>query len=66
MLKHRTGSGKVSACGGNGFGGGGGGRVATDVFSRHEDPKIYVHGSNFIFFLRPIISELCPFLCMCL
>ncbi|KAM0070543.1 hypothetical protein Hdeb2414_s0001g00014361 [Helianthus debilis subsp. tardiflorus] len=39
-----TGSGKISACGGNGFGGGGGGRVATDVFSRHEDPKIFVHG----------------------
>ncbi|KAL8209856.1 hypothetical protein R6Q57_006588 [Mikania cordata] len=39
-----TGSGKISACGGNGFGGGGGGRIATDVFSRHEDPKIFVHG----------------------
>ncbi|GJT46115.1 hypothetical protein Tco_0954830 [Tanacetum coccineum] len=41
-----TGTGKISACGGNGFGGGGGGRIATDVFSRHEDPKIYVHGGN--------------------
>lgn len=36
----------MSACGGSGFGGGGGGRVATDVFSRHEDPKIIVHGRN--------------------
>ncbi|KAI3804675.1 hypothetical protein L1987_26398 [Smallanthus sonchifolius] len=41
-----TGSGKISACGGNGFGGGGGGRIATDVFSRHEEPKIFVHGGN--------------------
>ncbi|KAJ0601687.1 hypothetical protein HanIR_Chr03g0131581 [Helianthus annuus] len=41
-----TGSGIISACGGNGFGGGGGGRIATDVFSRHEDPKIFVHGGN--------------------
>ncbi|GKC63278.1 hypothetical protein Tco_1095876, partial [Tanacetum coccineum] len=39
-------TGKISACGGNGFGGGGGGRIATDVFSRHEDPKIHVHGGN--------------------
>ncbi|XVF48616.1 hypothetical protein PTKIN_Ptkin03bG0204300 [Pterospermum kingtungense] len=39
-----TGSGRISACGGNGFGGGGGGRVAVDVFSRHDEPKIYVHG----------------------
>nr|XP_043627763.1 uncharacterized protein LOC122599331 isoform X2 [Erigeron canadensis] len=39
-----TGSGIISASGGNGFGGGGGGRIATDIFSRHEDPKILVHG----------------------
>ncbi|KAK8597538.1 hypothetical protein V6N13_094942 [Hibiscus sabdariffa] len=38
------GSGRISACGGNGFGGGGGGRVSVDVFSRHDEPKIYVHG----------------------
>nr|KAJ0207051.1 hypothetical protein LSAT_V11C500245200 [Lactuca sativa] len=43
-----TGNGKMSACGGSGFGGGGGGRVATDVFSRHEDPKIIVHGGSSI------------------
>ncbi|KAK8515419.1 hypothetical protein V6N12_075461 [Hibiscus sabdariffa] len=39
-----TGGGRISACGGNGFGGGGGGRVAVGVFSRHDEPKIYVHG----------------------
>lgn len=43
-LKCRTGNGRISACGGNGFGGGGGGRVSVDVFSRHDDPKIFVHG----------------------
>ncbi|XWS26372.1 hypothetical protein CRYUN_Cryun26dG0026800 [Craigia yunnanensis] len=43
-MKSRTGSGRISACGGNGFGGGGGGRVSVDVFSRHDEPKIYVHG----------------------
>ncbi|GJT83046.1 hypothetical protein Tco_1057388 [Tanacetum coccineum] len=32
----RTGSGNISACGGVGFGGGGRGRISTDVFSRHE------------------------------
>ncbi|KAJ7958849.1 Ephrin type-B receptor [Quillaja saponaria] len=41
-----TGSGRISACGGNGFGGGGGGRVSVDVFSRHDEPKIFVHGGS--------------------
>lgn len=41
-----TGGGRISACGGDGFGGGGGGRVSADVFSRHDDPKIFVHGGN--------------------
>ncbi|XP_059645479.1 uncharacterized protein LOC132287032 [Cornus florida] len=41
-----TGSGRISACGGNGFGGGGGGRVSVDIFSRHDDPKIFVHGGS--------------------
>lgn len=41
-----TGSGMISACGGNGFAGGGGGRVSVDVFSRHDEPKIYVHGGS--------------------
>ncbi|XAR70820.1 hypothetical protein NMG60_11027825 [Bertholletia excelsa] len=41
-----VGSGRVSACGGNGFAGGGGGRVSVDVFSRHDDPKIFVHGGS--------------------
>ncbi|KAL3500639.1 hypothetical protein ACH5RR_039732, partial [Cinchona calisaya] len=40
------GSGYVSTCGGNGFAGGGGGRVAVDVFSHHEDPEIFAHGGS--------------------
>ncbi|XP_044471176.1 uncharacterized protein LOC123200112 isoform X2 [Mangifera indica] len=41
-----TGSGVIRACGGNGFAGGGGGRVSVDVFSRHDEPTIFVHGGN--------------------
>ncbi|KAI3990300.1 hypothetical protein MKX01_037639 [Papaver californicum] len=41
----RTGNGKISASGGNGFAGGGGGRVAVNVYSRHNEPEILVHGS---------------------
>ncbi|BFG18494.1 hypothetical protein CerSpe_047680 [Prunus speciosa] len=41
-----TGNGRISACGGNGYAGGGGGRVSVDVFSRHDDPKIFVHGGS--------------------
>lgn len=43
-MKSRTGSGFISACGGNGYAGGGGGRVSVDIFSRHDEPKIFVHG----------------------
>ena len=49
LLKSRIGSGRISACGGNGFGGGGGGRVSVDIFSRHDEPKIFVHGENYCF-----------------
>ncbi|XP_034218009.1 uncharacterized protein LOC117629574 isoform X3 [Prunus dulcis] len=41
-----TGNGRISACGGNGYAGGGGGRVSVDVFSRHDDPEIFVHGGG--------------------
>ncbi|KAL6985493.1 hypothetical protein U1Q18_018868 [Sarracenia purpurea var. burkii] len=41
-----VGSGRMRACGGNGFAGGGGGRVSVDIFSRHDDPKIFVHGGS--------------------
>ncbi|XP_023757599.1 uncharacterized protein LOC111906089 [Lactuca sativa] len=41
-----TGNGYISGSGGDGFGGGGGGRISTDIFSRHEEPKIIVHGGN--------------------
>ncbi|AQK84594.1 hypothetical protein ZEAMMB73_Zm00001d037696 [Zea mays] len=40
------GGGKISACGGNGLAGGGGGRVSIDVFSRHDDTQIFVHGGK--------------------
>ncbi|XP_021690687.2 uncharacterized protein LOC110672263 isoform X2 [Hevea brasiliensis] len=44
---HRmTGSGRISACGGSGFAGGGGGRVSVDIFSRHDEPQIFVHGGS--------------------
>lgn len=56
-MKCRIGSGYVSACGGNGFAGGGGGRVSVDVFSRHEDPEFFANGrtQNVIFFMELII-----------
>lgn len=48
FVKSRIGSGWIGACGGDGFAGGGGGRISVDVFSRHDDPKIFVHGEAFI------------------
>lgn len=44
LLEDRTGSGWISACGGNGFAGGGGGRISIDVFSRHDDTEYFIHG----------------------
>lgn len=55
-MKCRTGSGRISACGGNGYAGGGGGRVSVDVFSRHDEPGIFVHGE-----ISPLIVQLTPF-----
>lgn len=43
-MKSRTGNGKISASGGNGFAGGGGGRVSINVFSRHDGAEVCVHG----------------------
>lgn len=34
----------LSVSGGDGFAGGGGGRVAINVFSRHDDTEFFVHG----------------------
>lgn len=53
MVKCRTGGGRISACGGDGYAGGGGGRVSVDVFSRHDEPTLSVHGETF---LNPINS----------
>jgi hypothetical protein len=47
---NRHGGGKISASGGDGLAGGGGGRVSINVFSRHDDTQIFVHG-NFKFTL---------------
>jgi hypothetical protein len=44
---NRHGGGKISASGGDGLAGGGGGRVSINVFSRHDDTQIFVHG-NFL------------------
>ncbi|KAL3330314.1 hypothetical protein AABB24_034257 [Solanum stoloniferum] len=41
-----TGIGRISACGGDGFAGGGGGRVSVDIFSRHDEPEIFVYGGS--------------------
>ncbi|WVZ72633.1 hypothetical protein U9M48_021058 [Paspalum notatum var. saurae] len=40
------GGGKISASGGDGLAGGGGGRVSINVFSRHDDTQIFVHGGR--------------------
>ncbi|KAJ9167907.1 hypothetical protein P3X46_019497 [Hevea brasiliensis] len=45
-MRNSTGTGKISASGGNGFAGGGGGRVAINVFSRHDDTDFFVHGGR--------------------
>uniref|UniRef100_A0A0D3A2F5 Uncharacterized protein n=1 Tax=Brassica oleracea var. oleracea TaxID=109376 RepID=A0A0D3A2F5_BRAOL len=38
------GNGRISASGGDGYAGGGGGRVSVHIYSRHSDPKIFNHG----------------------
>ncbi|XP_066305595.1 uncharacterized protein [Miscanthus floridulus] len=43
---NRHGGGKISASGGDGLAGGGGGRVSINVFSRHDDTQIFVHGGR--------------------
>eukprot|EP01018_Ginkgo_biloba_P007464 Gb_18852 [translate_table: standard] len=47
----RKGTGTVSASGGTGWAGGGGGRIAIDCYSRQESVKIMVHGLLFVPFL---------------
>uniref|UniRef100_A0A1J3JZJ4 DUF8003 domain-containing protein n=1 Tax=Noccaea caerulescens TaxID=107243 RepID=A0A1J3JZJ4_NOCCA len=46
MAHKMAGNGRISACGGDGYGGGGGGRVSVHIFSRHSDPKIFIHGGT--------------------
>ncbi|WZZ76610.1 hypothetical protein YC2023_087980 [Brassica napus] len=48
MQKVRAGNGRISASGGDGYAGGGGGRVSVHIFSRHSEPKIFVHGGSSI------------------
>lgn len=45
FVKCRTGTGRFSATGGDGFAGGGGGRISVKVFSRHDDTVFFVHGA---------------------
>ncbi|KAM0014674.1 hypothetical protein Hdeb2414_s0034g00726471 [Helianthus debilis subsp. tardiflorus] len=47
-MKNRTGSGILSASGGNGFAGGAGGRISVNVFSRHDDQTIVAHGTSIL------------------
>lgn len=51
----RTGTGKISATGGNGFAGGGGGRISIDAFKRHDNTKIFIHG------VLEFLSSICGF-----
>lgn len=50
-MKSETGSGKLSASRGNGFAGGGGGRVSVNVIRRHDISSFSVQGK----FLKSII-----------
>lgn len=49
LVENRTGSGRISAAGGDGFAGGGGGRVSINVFSRHDHTQFFVHGKTNVF-----------------
>lgn len=45
-MKSRTGGGRLSAIGGNGFAGGGGGRIGVEVRRRHDDSEFFIHGKT--------------------
>ncbi|KAL0726439.1 hypothetical protein Bca4012_022532 [Brassica carinata] len=46
MAHKMSGNGRISASGGDGYAGGGGGRVSVHIYSRHSDPKIFIHGGS--------------------
>ncbi|KAF8097031.1 hypothetical protein N665_0296s0014 [Sinapis alba] len=46
MAHKMEGNGRISASGGDGYAGGGGGRVSVHIYSRHSDPKIFIHGGS--------------------
>lgn len=48
FVMNRTGGGRISAAGGKGFAGGGGGRVSINVFSRHDSTEFLIHGKNYL------------------
>ena len=50
LVERRTGSGRISVAGGNGFAGGGGGRVSINVFSRHDVLQFFTHGKSKILY----------------
>ncbi|WZZ24029.1 hypothetical protein YC2023_007430 [Brassica napus] len=46
MAHKMEGNGRISASGGDGYAGGGGGRVSVHIYSRHSQPKIFIHGGS--------------------
>lgn len=53
-VKCRVGVGRISACGGSGFAGGGGGRVSVVVFSWHHEPAVDVYGMTYAILFFPL------------
>lgn len=51
----RTGKGSLSTSGGDGFAGGGGGRLSIDVYGRHDSLKIYCHGKTCPFIFEVVV-----------
>lgn len=55
-IKCRSGIGRISACGGSGFAGGGGGRVSVVVFSWHHEPAVDVYGMTYAIFILSLLT----------
>lgn len=61
-MKSRTGSGRLSTIGGNGFAGGGGGRISLNVFSRHDNTEFFAHGEVILCQLKVFLNVVIAFL----
>lgn len=55
-VKCRSGTGRISACGGSGFAGGGGGRVSVVVFSWHHEPVVDIYGTAYAIFILSLLT----------